>query len=96
MTRNEIIDVLSVAAAFDQRTGGETDIIAWSTALRDVEFPTARDAVIAHYREETRRVMPADIIRYRNHPGERPHPLPFKTLCRRCAQPGHAKEDCPL
>lgn len=61
LTRNEVIDLLSVAAAFDQRTVGEADITAWGTALHGTRFAAARDAIIAHYREQTRRVMPADI-----------------------------------
>lgn len=79
MTRDQIIDLLSVAAAFDQRTVGEFDVIAWSAALRDSGFEASREAIIAHYREQTRRVMAAD-IRQHIRQDSRPDSVPFAEL----------------
>lgn len=61
MTAEEIAAILATAAAYDARTVGEADIIAWHAALSDLPYTQARDAVIEHYRTETRRIMPADI-----------------------------------
>ncbi len=61
MNRAEAATLLTVAAAFDQRTIGETDAVAWSEALRRYGLAECRDAVIAHYAESTDRVMPAHI-----------------------------------
>lgn len=61
MTLNETVDLLTVAAAFDQRTIGEGDAIAWHAAVGDLSFTDSRQAVIVHYREHRERVMPADV-----------------------------------
>lgn len=61
MTLDETIDLLSVAAAFDRRTTGESDVIAWHAALGDLDFDDSRAAVIGHYRESRDWVMPADV-----------------------------------
>ena len=61
MTKAEVARLLAVAAAFDQRTTGEEDDVAWLAAVGDLSFTDARTAVIAHYRESRERIMPADI-----------------------------------
>jgi hypothetical protein len=61
MTKADVARLLAVAAAFDQRTSGEEDDIAWLAAIGDLNFSDARAAVIAHYREHRERIMPADI-----------------------------------
>ena len=63
MTIEEVIDLLAVAAAFDQRTIGEADAVAWHAAIGDLDFADARAAVIGHYRESRDRVMPADVFK---------------------------------
>lgn len=63
MTLSETADLLSIAAAIDKRTLGESDVRAWQMVLDDIPFDAARDALRAHYRETTKHVMPADIIR---------------------------------
>jgi hypothetical protein len=55
--------LLAFCAAFDQRTVGEADARAWSEALGLIKVDDAREAVVGHYRDETRRVMPADVIK---------------------------------
>ncbi|WP_318205347.1 hypothetical protein [Streptomyces sp. SCL15-4] len=61
MTPAETAALLSFAAAFDRRTLGETDVLAWHTVLHDITFDAAKAAVTAHYAVETRWIMPADI-----------------------------------
>ncbi|MEU9558020.1 zinc finger domain-containing protein [Streptomyces fumanus] len=61
MTPAETAALLSFAAAFDRRTLGEADVLAWHTVLADIAFEPAKAAVTAHYATETRWIMPADI-----------------------------------
>lgn len=65
MTTDEIIDLLSLIAAYDQRTVGEADVEAW-LVIADAEdwtWPAARRAVIEHHRRgsEKPRIRPAHI-----------------------------------
>lgn len=61
MKPSEVVELLSVAAAFDQRTVGEFDAGAWHAAIGDLDLADARTALIDHYRDRRDRVMPADI-----------------------------------
>lgn len=61
MTIDEVIDVLTVAAAFDFRSIGEADAIAWHAVLSDLDFSDARAAVLVHYAETCDRIMPANV-----------------------------------
>jgi len=61
VTLEEVIDLLTLAAAFDRRNIGETDSIAWHAALGDMAFADAQAAVIGHYQDSREFVMPADV-----------------------------------
>ena len=61
MTPAETAELLGLCAAFDRRTIGKTDVLAWQTVLADVDIEAAKAAVTAHYAAETRWIMPADI-----------------------------------
>lgn len=61
MELDQTVDLLTVAAAFDQRTIGEGDAIAWHAAIGDLAFEDSRQAVISYYRESRERIMPADV-----------------------------------
>jgi hypothetical protein len=63
MTLSETADLLSIAAAIDKRTLGESDVRAWQMVLNDIPFDAACSALRDHYRETTRPAMPADIVR---------------------------------
>lgn len=63
MTLAETADLLSIDAGITQRTIGESDVRAWQMVLHDIDLDAATNALRAHYRETTRRVMPADIVR---------------------------------
>lgn len=51
MTEDEIVDLLTYAAASDRRTVGRSDVVAWSDAATDHDwtFNTARRAIRTYY-----------------------------------------------
>lgn len=61
MTPAQTAELLALAAAFDRRTLGKTDVLAWHTVLTDIDYEAAKQAVTQHYATETRWIMPADI-----------------------------------
>lgn len=63
MTKSQIALLLTACAARDQRTIGETDVLAWSEDLGDLDYDDALQAVSLHYRESTDRIMPAHVRR---------------------------------
>lgn len=63
MKRSEVSKLLSLAAAYDRRTIGEVDVEAWHELLSHIDSEDARRAVLAHYADETRWIMPADVLR---------------------------------
>ena len=64
MTPDDVIDVLTKCAAFDQRTIGETDVMAWHEVIGRYDRADALAAVTRHYTESSQRAMPADILRH--------------------------------
>lgn len=64
MNAEEISDVLAKAAAFDQRTVGAADILAWLEVVGDLDRADALEGVARHYRETSNRMMPADLRRH--------------------------------
>lgn len=48
----KIKTALEYAAAFDQRTVGKTDIMAWSMAVGDLPGPDINQAIVAYYSDE--------------------------------------------
>jgi hypothetical protein len=64
MTPEDVIDVLAKAAAFDQRTVGQADILAWHEILQKLDRDDALAAVTRHYAESRERLMPADVLRH--------------------------------
>lgn len=62
MNRTETAQLLTLCAAYDSRTIGESDVMAWADVLSWVPYPDAEASVKDHYGRETRRVMPADVI----------------------------------
>jgi hypothetical protein len=89
MTPAEAQNLLSVAAAFDNRKPSEEAAIAWSHALADLPYGDCRDAVVAHYRTSSEWLMPAKVIAevkrvrgqaHRGPPAARP-PAAARTPC---------------
>lgn len=62
MTPSQTAELLTFCAAFDRRTIGKSDVLAWHTVLGNLDYEAARQAVTQHYATETRWIMPADII----------------------------------
>jgi hypothetical protein len=86
MTRNEIVALLAVAAAYDQRSTGTADVDAWLAALGDLTAAECGAAIVAYYQEEVghyrvwvgnirQRVLDARIQWLQQHPNVGPaHP----------------------
>lgn len=53
--------LLALAAAFDRRTIGEADAVAWADALDGLTVDECSTAIRAHYRQTTEWLMPAHI-----------------------------------
>lgn len=63
MTPGETARVLTKAAAYDQRTIGEADVLAWHEAIGDLDAADALAAVTRHYANSDQRVMPVHVRR---------------------------------
>lgn len=63
MNRSEAAMMLAQMQAYDQRTVGESDVIAWHALLVDAPFEDCQEAVRRHYAEQTDRIMPAHVRR---------------------------------
>lgn len=61
MTFEDTASVLGKCAAYDQRTVGEADVLAWHEVIGHLDRESCLAAVTAHYREHSHRAMPADI-----------------------------------
>lgn len=61
VNKSEVVLLLTFAATFDHRKTGEADVEAWHLALDDLPFDDAKQAIVAHYREQTDRLMPAHV-----------------------------------
>lgn len=61
MTPGDTARVLAKIAAFDQRTIGEADVLAWHEVIGHLDAASCMAAVTTHYRENTTRIMPADV-----------------------------------
>lgn len=63
MNRNQIIDLLTAASAYDRRTIGEGDVVAWSEAARRAGWKpdAALDALHEHYAKTSQWLMPGHI-----------------------------------
>jgi hypothetical protein len=61
VTLDETIDLLTTCAAYDRRTIGKADAVAWHAVVRDLPFDLAQEAVFAHYSESREWIMPADV-----------------------------------
>ena len=74
--------LLAVVQAFDHRTVGETDAIAWADALSDLDPEDCAEAIRDHYRHRTDWIMPAHIrgyiVRKQRDEAERRHALSLR------------------
>ncbi len=63
MTHGDVSRLLGKAAAYDRRTVGEADVLAWHEAIGDLDPDDAFAAVAQHYRDTTDWIMPAHVRR---------------------------------
>lgn len=61
MNRSETARILAAMAAFDRRTVGDSDVIAWHAVLSDVDYEDALMAVRNWYTRNTEWIMPAHV-----------------------------------
>jgi hypothetical protein len=63
MTMTEVGELLGDCAAFDLRTVGPSDVLAWHKVVGHLEAREARAAVVRHYTDTSERIMPRDVLR---------------------------------
>lgn len=63
MNLSETARLLSAMSAYDRRTVGDGDVIAWQAVLPDAAFEDCLEAVKQHYAEQTDWMMPAHVRR---------------------------------
>ena len=70
MNKVEAAKLLLLASGFDRwMRADDLTATVWEKALRDVPYPLAEDAVVAHYSGDNahKQLMPADIIKATEH-----------------------------
>jgi hypothetical protein len=64
MEKSEVGELLILAAAYEHRPAPvEGDVEAWHLIIGYYDADLARECLLEHYAEETRRLWPADIVR---------------------------------
>lgn len=78
MNRDEIIDLLTAASAYDRRSVGEADVAAWSEAANRAgwTFPRALDALHEHFATSTAWLMPGHVTQLIRARAARPSDTP--------------------
>ncbi|TQN30586.1 hypothetical protein FHX37_0468 [Haloactinospora alba] len=62
MDEEQVGAILAVAATYDSRTTGRSDVLAWQQVIEDLPFEECRDAVIRWYStSRPRRIQPGDV-----------------------------------
>lgn len=61
MNLSETAHALALVQAFDQRTVGDADVVAWQSLLPDATLADTEEAIRRHYAERTERIMPAHV-----------------------------------
>lgn len=61
MNHSETAQLLTAMAAFDRRTIGDADVIAWQALLAEVAYADGLEAVKSWYAEHTDWIMPAHV-----------------------------------
>lgn len=61
VTPSDAAKLLGVAAAFDRRTVGEAEAIAWADALHDLDPNDCQLAIRSHYHDSAVFVMPSHV-----------------------------------
>ena len=62
MLKSEVAQLLVFSASVEGREATELEVAAWFELLSDVEFAAAAAIAREHYRNEPRRLWPADVL----------------------------------
>jgi hypothetical protein len=62
VNKQETAQLLAWMQGVDGRVLNELSVLAWHQVVGDLDYDAALDAVREHYREESRYVMPADVV----------------------------------
>jgi hypothetical protein len=63
VNHDEMVDLLSLISARDNRTVGHTTVMAWLEDIGDLAFIDCKEAVTRHFRDSTDWLMPATVRR---------------------------------
>lgn len=63
VTPGDAARLLALAAAYDRRTIGEADAVAWADVLADLDVADCAQAIREHYTISTDWIMPAHVRR---------------------------------
>lgn len=102
MNREEIVNLLTYAAACDQRTVGEADVLVWFDMLAPLDFRACLDAMRMHYRRNPDvRLKPGHLWQLaatRTDGEDFPNVVPCEQgqFCHRCKLVHHQHEDCSV
>lgn len=61
MNATEASELVALMALYDNRRASDPDVVAWLKVAGDLDFTDCESAVLAHYRENRERIMPADV-----------------------------------
>lgn len=103
MNRAQIVDLLTYAAACDQRTVGQADVIVWFDILGPIDYTTAAEAMRQHYRRNPdTRLKPGHLWQMcatrtdGDLTTDLAQPCEHGTICGRCKAVHHALEPCSV
>jgi hypothetical protein len=80
ITKGNVARLLALMAAYDNRTIGEADVLAWFNIMPvNIGYERAIEAVKLYYQQNTTPIMPAQLIQYAKLVSLNPPPPPEDT-----------------
>lgn len=62
MKKSEVAQLLVFSASIEGREATELEVEAWYRIVGEVDYATATEVAEEHYRNEARRLWPADVL----------------------------------
>lgn len=62
MKKSEVLKLLTIASAFDNRRPTDEQVDAWFAVIGDLDYLDAERAVREHFRESTEWMLPAHVV----------------------------------
>lgn len=62
MLKSEVAKLLVFSASVEGREATDLEVAAWAELLADVDYEVASEIAREHYRNEPRRLWPADVL----------------------------------